>query len=272
MAGLLADRPDGVTVAEVRDALGTTRKPRPARCSPCSTPAASPAAGATSGSPAPAYPRPAPTASSARPRAWGTETGARRRWGDGRLTGREGAMEDQHGGAGTARPDVPPACRPTLHRGSGAGARPSRRPAPPKPGRPRRVATEPAGPADRGPAPLPPPGDGVAVLAGMAVVFASFGAVFVLIADLQDEIGFPDWGLGLVVAASFGVSFVSQISPVPTGRPGPGARAPAEWPGRHRAGHGGRGRRRASCGSWWLARGVVGLGGGTSLPPPAAWW
>ena len=52
-ARLLAAKPEGFTVAELRDALGTTRKhgcPSPAS----STPAASPAAAATSASPAPA--------------------------------------------------------------------------------------------------------------------------------------------------------------------------------------------------------------------------
>ena len=76
---------------------------------------------------------------------------------------------------------------------------------------------------------------------GMAVVFASFGAVFVLIADLQDEIGFPDWGLGLVVGASFGVSFLSQITLRPAGRSGAGTSAAAGWSGAHRARHGRRG-------------------------------
>ena len=36
--------------------------------------------------------------------------------------------------------------------------------------------------------------------------------MFVLIADLQDRIGFPDWGLGAVVATSFLVSFGAEVS------------------------------------------------------------
>src|SRR6476659_4688727 len=50
------------------------------------------------------------------------------------------------------------------------------------------------------------------ILAATLVFSLSFGAVFVLIADLQDRIGFPDWGLGAVVATSFLVSFGAEVS------------------------------------------------------------
>jgi MFS family permease len=49
-------------------------------------------------------------------------------------------------------------------------------------------------------------------MAETAVSSLSFGAVFVLIADLQDRIGFADWGLGAVAASSFLASFVAQVS------------------------------------------------------------
>ena len=50
------------------------------------------------------------------------------------------------------------------------------------------------------------------ILAATLVFSLSFGAVFVLIADLQDRIGFPDWGLGAVVATSFLVGFGAEVS------------------------------------------------------------
>jgi MFS transporter, DHA1 family, multidrug resistance protein len=170
-------------------------------------------------------------------------------------------MEDQHGGAGTVRPDAP--------RGASADAPPGAAPGPPvpssgpaEPGAPAAPPPSPPGPPTEDPLPRPAT---VAVLAGMAVVFASFGAVFVLIADLQDEIGFPDWGLGLVVAASFGVSFVSQISLSPLADRGRALLLLRSGLVVTALGMVGV----AAAGELWqlvLARAVVGLGGGTFLP------
>ena len=104
-----------------------------------------------------------------------------------------------------------------------------------------------------------------AIFGGMAVVFASFGAVFVLIADLQDEIGFPDWGLGLVVGASFGVSFLSQIT---LSRLADRGRARLLLRGGLVLTALGMAGVAWSSELWQLlvARAVIGLGGGTFLP------
>ena len=133
--------------------------------------------------------------------------------------------------------------------------------------RPRRTVV----PAPVGGDPAVRTGPG-AIFGGMAVVFASFGAVFVLIADLQDGSASPTGASGLVVAASFGVSFVAQVTL-------------ARLADRGRARlllRGGLvlGRRWAwsaspvgeLAGSLVVARAVIGLGGACSCPPPAAWW
>ena len=52
VAGLLADSPDGFTVSEARQALGSTRSTW-CRCWPTSTPSGSPAGGVTCALPAP---------------------------------------------------------------------------------------------------------------------------------------------------------------------------------------------------------------------------
>src|SRR4051794_35244123 len=67
--------------------------------------------------------------------------------------------------------------------------------------------------ADRGDAPPPlSRSAALGVPAATAIASLSFGSVFVLIADLQDRIGFPDWGLGAIVAASFLANFLAQVT------------------------------------------------------------
>ena len=38
-----------------------------------------------------------------------------------------------------------------------------------------------------------------------------FGAIFALLAEVQDHFDLPTWGLGVIVGTSFGIAFASQL-------------------------------------------------------------
>src|SRR5262245_32775784 len=50
------------------------------------------------------------------------------------------------------------------------------------------------------------------VLAATAFVTMGFGAIFALLPDYQDELGFASWGLGAVTSASFVAGFIAQFA------------------------------------------------------------
>jgi MFS family permease len=49
------------------------------------------------------------------------------------------------------------------------------------------------------------------LLAATVMVHIGFGAIFALLAEIQDKFGFPTWGLGLIVGTSFVVAMASQL-------------------------------------------------------------
>lgn len=49
------------------------------------------------------------------------------------------------------------------------------------------------------------------LLVAAATSAMTYGAVFALLADLQDEHGLPTWGLGLITASAFGASVAAQL-------------------------------------------------------------
>lgn len=51
----------------------------------------------------------------------------------------------------------------------------------------------------------------VTLFAAAALSSMAYGSVFVLLADLQDQYGFANWGLGVITAGSFLASFAAQI-------------------------------------------------------------
>lgn len=50
------------------------------------------------------------------------------------------------------------------------------------------------------------------VLAATAFVTMGFGAIFALLPDYQDALGFASWGLGVVTSASFVAGFIAQFA------------------------------------------------------------
>jgi len=51
----------------------------------------------------------------------------------------------------------------------------------------------------------------VPLLAAIMVEAMGYGAIFGLLADLQDDYGFPQWGLGLIAASAFPAALVGQL-------------------------------------------------------------
>ena len=51
----------------------------------------------------------------------------------------------------------------------------------------------------------------VPLLAATAVVNMGFGAIFALLAELQDEFALPTWGLGVMIGSSFAVALAAQL-------------------------------------------------------------
>lgn len=49
------------------------------------------------------------------------------------------------------------------------------------------------------------------LLAAIMVEAMGYGAIFGLLADLQDDYGFPQWGLGLIAASAFPAALVGQL-------------------------------------------------------------